>query len=132
MVLRYADYDVDITAGKNYLAKGPIFKRDRVALKLGVQVDSMNVTVTSDENDTVGTKTFMQAAHLGAFDDGTMSLYRCFMSEPSVIVDILEMFTGEIEVKNAGGLNLGPGDKVQRTKAQCGISAAQLLCRVPV
>jgi len=107
MTLRYADYDIDITLNdKAYLANGPIFRRDRVSLKLGIQVDSMNITVTADETDTIGTKTFMQAAHIGAFDDGTMSLNRCFMSEPGAVVDILEMFTGEIEIKSAGGLEL--------------------------
>lgn len=107
MVLRYADYDLNINfENKTYLSNGPIFERDKISVKLGADVDSMNIDMSVDSNDSIGTRTFIQAAHIGAFDDGNLKLTQCYMSSPGVVVGILDIFEGEIEVKDGGGLSL--------------------------
>ena len=48
----------------------------------------------------------MQIAKNGGFDDARLSLYRCFIDERGNALYVLELFTGEIETPEGGGLKL--------------------------
>lgn len=107
IVLRYADYDRDVIAGGNtYLMNGPVFSRAKISLKLGGSVDTMSLSAYVNDKDSIADKTFMQAACLGAFDDGSLSLYQCYFYDDGSVVDYVLIFKGEMEVKSGGGLKL--------------------------
>jgi len=108
LVFRYANYDRDITLpdGRFFSGKGPQFKRDRTKLSSEITVDKMNVNVLVDQTDMIGTTPMMQIAHNGGFDEATVSLLKCFMDTPGVVVGSVEMFTGYVDVKDGGGLEM--------------------------
>lgn len=107
LVFRYASYDMDIvTDGKTYSHKGPHFKRNRIKLSSGIAVDKMTVRVYTDPKDTISNVPMMQIAHNGGFDEANLSLLRCFMSAPGVVVGTIEMFAGYVDVESGGGLEM--------------------------
>lgn len=105
-VLRYADYDADITLpdGRIFSSAGPVFTRGQTKLTAKIEVDDLSVTVAADASDTIGATTWARAAQLGAFDEAKLTLYKCFMSAPRVVVDALEWFGGYVDVEGGGGL----------------------------
>lgn len=108
LVFRYASYDMDITlaSGEHFTSRGPIFSRSKVSLNSKITVDKMTVTMTIDASDTIGGTPMLPAANNGGFDCAKMSLYKCFMSAPGVVVGIVKLFSGDIEIDHGGGLNL--------------------------
>lgn len=107
IILRYTSNNANVEVdGKTFLCHGPIINRSRLQLKLGATVDNMTVTIYTDGNDEVATSTFMQAARLGALDDGTLSFYQCYFNDDGEIVGALLIFKGEIEIKSGGGLKI--------------------------
>lgn len=110
LVFRYADYDQDIRLSANdgriFSSKGPGFKRNRIKLAAGVTVDTLNVTVYVEESDCIGNIPLLHVAHNGGLDCAELVLYRCFMDMPGVVIDIVEMFSGEIDVEEGGGLSM--------------------------
>jgi uncharacterized phage protein (TIGR02218 family) len=107
LVYRYASYDQDIAvSGVKYSHKGPHFKRSQIKLSSGISVDKLTITVYSDTSDLISGTPMMQVAHNGGFDEAELSLYRCFMSAPGVVVGAVEMFGGYVDVDNGGGLEM--------------------------
>jgi uncharacterized phage protein (TIGR02218 family) len=107
LVFRYASYDTDIKISDViYSHKGPHFKRDRIRLSSGIAVDKMTVRVYVDDKDKIGETPMMHIAHNGGFDETNLSLLRCFMSAPGVVVGAVEMFSGYVDVEKAGGLEM--------------------------
>lgn len=108
LVFRYANYDRDIKLpdGRLYSHKGPLFKRNRIKLSAGITVDQLSVTVTIDKNDKIGTTPMMQIAHVGGFDEATLTLLRCFREKTGEVVGVVEMFGGYIDVEGGGGLTM--------------------------
>ena len=107
-LLRYADYDMDITLpdGRKFLSKGPGLKRGKTKLTSKIEVDSMSLTVIADQTDLIGQTTWMAAAQTGAFDNANLTLYKCYMSSPGVIVGTLEWFGGYVDVGGGGCLEM--------------------------
>ena len=104
-VLRYADYDMPIVwNGHTWACTGPLFSRGKTRLTSKIEVDKMAVTVSTDATDLIGTATWQQAAQNGVFDEAPLTLYKCYMSAPGVVVDALEWFGGYIDVGDGGGL----------------------------
>lgn len=122
LIFRYANYDMPITLpdGRFFTHKGPIFTRTRTKLTSKITVDKMNVTLQVDGNDQMAGTSTMQVSHNGGFDGATLTLYRCFMDVPGVVVDILEWFGGDIDVKDGGGteINLEVKSGVQRLNVE--------------
>ena len=107
-MLRYTDYDMPITLpdGRKFLASGPTFERGRTQLSSTISVDAMNVTMFVDGDDRIDGVPMMTVARNGGFDEAKCTVYICFMSFPGVIVDVLEWFTGTLDVQDGGGLEL--------------------------
>jgi uncharacterized phage protein (TIGR02218 family) len=108
ILLRYADYDMDIKLpdGRVFISTGPNFKRGKTKLTAKIEVDSVSVSVYSDGTDIIGSTTWMQAAQTGAFDNANLTLYKCFMSAPGIVVGELEWFGGYVDVEGGGGLEM--------------------------
>jgi uncharacterized phage protein (TIGR02218 family) len=107
-VLRYADYDMDITLtdGRKFIHTGPMFVRGQTSVTAKIEVDSMDASVFADQSDKVGMTTWMEAAQTGAFDEADFITYMCFMSAPGVVVDVLEWFGGYVDVEGGGGMEM--------------------------
>lgn len=97
-VLRYTSADIDIVAGGNtFLASGPRFKRGTTRLALGVEVDTLDVTVFAGPNDTVNSQPFIAYAMRGGLDGATLTLERAFMgSWGDTSAGTLLLFAGRI------------------------------------
>lgn len=107
-IFRYADYDRDIflSDGRLFSCNGPGFSRDKISLTDDEVIDSLNIELTIDETDKMNNVRIIQIARNGGFDDARLSLYRCFIDEWGNALYILELFTGEIETPEGGGLKL--------------------------
>jgi uncharacterized phage protein (TIGR02218 family) len=118
-VLRYTNYDIPITLsdGRKFLANGPVIERGRLKLSSKISVDSMNISLYAGLTDTIDGTPIMTIARNGGFDEVKCTVYICFMSAPGVIVDIVEWFTGNIDVKDGGGLELAMENKSLIAKA---------------
>lgn len=109
VVYRYADYDrpIVLSGGRLFSASNrPIFKRGKLKASSTIEVDKLTVTLYVGAEDKIGGVPILRAAHSGALDDSTLTLYRCFMSAPGVVVGAVEMFGGQLEIKSGGGLEL--------------------------
>lgn len=107
-VFRYADYDRDIylSDGRLFSCNGPGFSRDKISLTADEVIDSLNIELTVDETDKMNDVNIIRIARNGGFDDARLSLYRCFLDEMGNALYVLELFTGEIETPEGGGLKL--------------------------
>ena len=91
---------------KIYKGDGPIIVRDKIATNSTVSVDKMTVSISTDERDKIGGVPIMAVAHNGGFDGATLSLKRAFFDEKNHIIGVVSLFTGEVNVKQGGGLTL--------------------------
>lgn len=81
VVYRYTNYDLDlIVGGYNYSSKGPIISRQGISLSLGVEVDSLNVTIKVINEQTFDGIRVVQAFHNGQMDGARFKLERIFLS----------------------------------------------------
>lgn len=105
---RYADYDMNVTAGgKMYpCAVRPIFQRGTIKNCTNIEVDKVTLTWNVDETDTVAGMPILKAAHVGVLDQGRLEILRCYMDSPGVSVGAIQIFSGEVYVKDGGGLDL--------------------------
>lgn len=105
---RYADYDMDITLkdGRIFHCNRMGFDRDKVSLSADEAIDDISIELSIDETDIISGATVIQLARNGGFDDAQLTVYRCFMNSPGVVLDILELFRGEIETPEGGGVSL--------------------------
>lgn len=107
-IFRYADYDEDIklSDGRLFLANGMGFERDNLSLTASEVIDSLSVELFIDSTDKMNGTRIIELARNGGFDDAKLTLYRCFMSAPGKVFDVLELFSGEIETPEGGGTKL--------------------------
>lgn len=108
MSFRYANYDMDITLpdGTFFSSKGPIFTRSKISLNSKITIDKLTVTMQIDASDTISGTPMLHVVNNGGFDCSQLTLYKCFMSVPGVVVGAVKTFTGDIEVDEGGGLEL--------------------------
>lgn len=103
----YADTDIDVLYGGHvYRGDGPIITRNKIATSSEVTVDKLTVTIASDKNDTIGGVPIMVVAHNGGFDGATLALRRAFFDDTGTLIDVIDLFTGVVEVNQGGGLTL--------------------------
>mgnify|MGYP001362366032 CR=1 FL=1 len=80
-VLRYANCDMDIKVGATVFSSGgPRFARGRTRVSIGVEVDTLDVTVYADDTHLVNGVPFLQACASGACDGASLTLERAFMA----------------------------------------------------
>lgn len=105
---RYADYDMNITLpdGRIFYCNSIGFDRDQVSLSADEVIDDISINFNIDDTDKINGISIMQLARNGGFDDAQITLYRCFMTSPGKVLDVLELFSGEIETPEGGGLSL--------------------------
>jgi uncharacterized phage protein (TIGR02218 family) len=94
-VLRWADFDVDIVWGAyTYSSSGPVLKRGNTRIVIGVEVDTLDVSIYPRSTDLVNGVPILSAAQGGAFDGAVLSLDRAFLDSSLAIVGTVNLFTG--------------------------------------
>lgn len=110
LVLRFADYDIDIvTGGNTYLATGPGFKRGKTRIVIGLEVDTLDVEIYPKISDTVAGLSMLAAAVAGVFDGAYLQLDRAYITGNTTVVGTLNMFSGrfaDIDASRGGGIKV--------------------------
>lgn len=116
-VLRWADFDGDVAHpvnGKTYTSSGPVLKRGNTRTVIGVEVDTLDLSIYPRATDLLDGVTLQAAARAGAFDGATVSLDRAFLSSTMTAIGTVNLFSGrfadttvsrtEIQVRVNSGL----------------------------
>lgn len=99
-VLRYTSADKNITYGANtWLSTGPLFKRGRTRTVIGVEVDTLDITVYAGVSHLLNGKPFIARVLKGDLDGAEVLLERAFMADwASPVTGTLVQFTGRLSV----------------------------------
>ncbi|MEW6563308.1 MAG: DUF2163 domain-containing protein [Pseudomonadota bacterium] len=102
-VLRYTNFDVDLTAnGVVYAANSLKFRRDRVRWIAGLEVDTLGVTVHAGPSDLLNGVSFLAQVERGALDGASVKLERAFMQPGSTQAETIHLFSGRVADISAG------------------------------
>lgn len=106
--LRYAIYDIDLPHNSySFSSDGPVIERGRVRTVLGLEVDTLELTVTPKSTDAISGVPWIQAAAKGYLDGATVLLERVFMSSPGVVVGGVVTFSGRVaDLDNASRVSI--------------------------
>lgn len=106
-IYHIADCDHDIYYnGQTYEHNRGIFKRTQTKLSGEPTVDTVNITISCDENDTINGQNIMKACHDGCFDQASVTISKLYYDNAENIIGKLDLFEGRPEVTQAGGLRI--------------------------
>lgn len=95
--LRYTGADKALTVNSQTFARGPLLKRSRTKLSVGIAVDSLDITVSADASVTVNSVPLMQFLARGGLDGARLKLERAFMADWSTApAGTLVLFAGRV------------------------------------
>ncbi len=95
--LHWADYDLDIVHpgnGYTYSSSGPVLKRGKTRSVIGVQMDTLDLSIYPRSSDTLNGTTLLAAAQAGAFDGARLTLERVFLTAPNTAIGVDHRFAG--------------------------------------
>jgi uncharacterized phage protein (TIGR02218 family) len=96
-VLRYAMWDADIIyQGSVFSSSGPGFQRSKIRCVIGVEVDTLDLTVYPGPTNQINGQGWLAAATAGALDGATLRVDRVFMMSPPAVVGGIIHFTGTV------------------------------------
>ena len=95
-VLRYTSNDVALTAGANTWQIGPVLKRSKTKLTVGITVDQLNVQLSAAPTVTVNGVPMMQFITRGGLANARLLVERLYADAAGVAKGILPVFTGRI------------------------------------
>lgn len=97
-VARYTGYDMDlVVAGQVFASDGPIISRSRVRTLVGIEVDSLDLSIAAAITDTFMGVPILQVAHNGGLDGARLRLERVFMASPGdTSAGTLLLFEGRV------------------------------------
>lgn len=106
-VARYTDCDVDIRLGNlTFSASGPLFERTKVSTKMGMEVQTMDVTVVADASQLLNGTPWLRAVRQGGLDGAYLKVERVYTDDFSdTSRGAVWVFGGKVaEVTRAGRL----------------------------
>jgi uncharacterized phage protein (TIGR02218 family) len=87
LVIRYTDFDVDLTyGGHTWTAGGPVFQRGQTRTVIGLEVGTLDLEIYPKPTDTISGITFISAAAAGYIDGATIDLDYAIMAAGSTTV----------------------------------------------
>ena len=105
-VLRYTDFDADLfSGGYTFYSSGPVFKRGKARVVIGLEVDTLDVEIYPKATDLVDGLPMLAAAVAGSFDGSSLKLERAYIYPGTTVVGTINMFTGQfadLEVSRGG------------------------------
>ena len=101
LVLQYTDIDGDLVTpdSRTFYSNGPPLLRTKTRLVIGLEVDTLDVSIFPRPVDMLGSVPMVQAVTGGAFDGGRLKLERAYITrDPSTqittVVGTIHMFSG--------------------------------------
>lgn len=76
----FTDADIPLTVASITYLRGLSFVREATRQKIGLEVQTMDITVASDGSVLIAGVPFLQAVRQGAFDGATVKHYKIFLS----------------------------------------------------
>jgi len=106
-VLRYTNSQMPFMLGANTWLTGLTIIRSKIRQVIGVEVDTLDLTIAAPPSFTVGGVSLMKALRTGLFDGASVVLNRIFFSAPGVPVNTtgsgdLILFAGIVGEVDAG------------------------------
>ncbi|WP_347473473.1 DUF2163 domain-containing protein (plasmid) [Acinetobacter thermotolerans] len=99
-VYRYTNYDFDlVVAGETYHSDGPIISRDGISMSLGIEVDSLSISIDVTDDQLWNEINIAKAFHNGQLDGARFKLERIFMDEATptdTSAGAIKLFEGRI------------------------------------
>ncbi len=96
-ILRYTNGDGPLTYSGNTYTNTPLIKRSGTKLKVGIEVDSISITIWPKSSDLVSGLPFPQFVANGGFDGAIIQVDRCFMTTyGDTSAGIVNVFTGAV------------------------------------
>lgn len=93
---RFTNFETDLIWNSNtYLKNGLLIKRNGVKVNTGIQVDSLNITINSQDYIMNGTNFFKLIAN-GGLDGASLELSRLFFTDPLSPVGSMWVFSGRV------------------------------------
>lgn len=97
-VLRYTSADIDITHGAHvYSSRGPLIKRGPTRVVIGLEVDTLDLTVAADATHMLDGEPFVAGATKGSLDGASVMLQRAFLTDwTAPPVGVVVLFFGRV------------------------------------
>ncbi|AEV24626.1 phage conserved hypothetical protein [Azospira oryzae PS] len=97
-VKRYTSADIDITlAGNTFIHDGPLIQRDRTRTVVGIEVDTLQLTINPKTTDLLNGVPFLKACRNGALDGATLLLQKAFMASwGDTAAGAVTLFSGRV------------------------------------
>jgi uncharacterized phage protein (TIGR02218 family) len=103
-IVRTTDADIDLKWGGNtFTTCKPLFKREKISVSLGFEVDELSVTVIPNDTDTLVGTSWGVAIRNGALDGAELLVEKAYLSVWPVIVGVLHGFEGGVSDIDACG-----------------------------
>ena len=100
-VVRYTSDDLATVVNGNTFALGPLIKRGKTRLIVGIEVDELDFTFHCDSTVTINGVVLLKFLIGGGFDGARIKLERAFSSAPGAAwTGTLSIFTGRVSVVN--------------------------------
>lgn len=98
VVLRYTDADGSIIYGGNtYTCNAPLMSRDKLKIVVGVQADTVAITMKAAPANLINGIPFPQFAANGGFDGALVQIDRCYMATyGDTSAGVVNMFSGMV------------------------------------
>ena len=95
-VLRYTSFDIDINYNSlTWSAFGPVLSRSRTRTIIGVEVDTLSITIAPKDTDLIGSSTWLQAVCSGRLDGAEIVLDQAYLSLELSVADTINKFVGK-------------------------------------
>lgn len=96
-VVNYTSADVNITFNNTTYPIGPTIDRGTTSTKVGIEVDTLKITIGDDGSNLIGGVPILAFAATGGFDGARVVLQRVFANTPtSPFVGAVQMFSGRV------------------------------------
>jgi uncharacterized phage protein (TIGR02218 family) len=120
-VLRYTTWDSTlVVSGNTFLTGPPNFERTAIEEKLGMEVSTIEPTISASATDLVNGVPILQAIAQGLFDGAVFRIDRLFMDSTGVQIGTVIRFAGFI----------GPVDELSRSYAKITVNAGTELLQM--
>jgi uncharacterized phage protein (TIGR02218 family) len=101
LVLRYTTADIDVSwAGNTWLSRNldgsPLIERGDITFSLGLEVDSLELTISTDDSMTVSGLSWPHAIRVGLFDGAEVELVRAVGPLAGGVTGVIPRFTGKV------------------------------------
>lgn len=103
-VMRLTAADISLIVG-GFIFSPAVIKRTRTRTVLGIEVDTMTITIAPGDGMTVMGNPLLQAVHAGAFDGATVLVERLFMAEwgNTATAGKVHIFEGNVSLPKVDG-----------------------------